>query len=215
MTKLARPWLFSFFLLLAGGALAGCAQPKVTLRPQPRAFTEDDYEKIYKRWTRGANEFAFGRLSDVLHATATFESWEFRWAYVVRYCHDHHMNTLERRRMLRETLDDAKRFHRFYVTMAGQKFPESDITNRRSAWRVVLVDQSGEYTVPIEVERIRKPGAADRMYFPSVSPFRHAFRIAFPVLRPDGRPTIPPGARLVWLRFAGAAGVVDLRWEFI
>jgi len=202
--------LFAALALL----VASCGSQSITLRPEPRSFTATDYERIYKAWTKDADEFAFGRLSDVLNATATFQSWELRWAYVVRYASDHGLATDARAEMLRASLADAEAHHRFFVTLSGQNYRESDITGDHSAWRIVLVDEDGAQTVPIEVEKVDRPDAATRTYFPSVSPFRHAFRIVFPARRPDGSPTISPDASHVLLRFTGPLGAVDLRWEF-
>lgn len=195
-------------------ALAGCAAQALTLRPEPRSFTQSDYEMVYRRWTKDADDFAFSRLHTVLHATATFESWEFRWAYVVRYAHDHALDTESRTEMLRASLDDARSTHRFFVTMAGEDFRESDITSRRSAWRVLLVDEDGRQSVPVDIERIRRPGASERTYFPSISVFRQTFRVAFPGTHDDGQPTIRPDARFILLRFTGPLGTIDLRWDF-
>ncbi len=192
---------------------AGCASNTLSLRPEPRSFTWRDYEEVYDAWTRNADEFEFGRLSDVLNATATFQAWELRWAYVVRYAHDYSLSTDARTEMLRASLADAEQHHRFFVTLSGSNYRESDLTREDSAWRVLLVDERGGQTVPIEVEKV-DPTAAERVYFPSISPFRHAFRMVFPAFRPDGSPTIPPDARFVLLRFTGARGAVDLRWDF-
>lgn len=191
----------------------GCGGRKLPIQPASRSFTADDYERIYDDWTRDSDEFAFDRLQDVLHVTATFESWEFRWAYVVRYAADYSLQTDERTRLLRSTLADAQQRHRFFVTMVGNRYRESDLTDERSAWRVLLVDETGRQVRPIEVTRVRRPGAAERVYFPSVSQQRQAFRIAFPTQHPDGTPVIAPDAAEITLRFTGAEGTVDLRWE--
>ena len=51
------------------------------------------------------------------------------------------------------------------------------------------------------------------MYFPSITVQRHTFRIAFPTQHADGTPVIPLDADEITLRFTGAEGTVDLRWE--
>lgn len=201
-------------LLLAAATATGCGAAQLSLRPQPRSFTWRDYEDVYDAWTKDADEFEFGRLTDVLNATATFQSWEFRWAYIVRYAHDYSLSTEARTEMLRASLEDAEQQHRFFVTLSGSDYRESDLTKEDSAWRVLLIDERGEQTVPIEVEKVDAT-PAEKVYFPSISPFRHAFRIVFPAFRPDGSPTIPPDARYVLLRFTGARGSVDLRWDFV
>jgi hypothetical protein len=196
-------------------ALAGasCGARPISLQESTRAFTASDYETVYRRWTRSADEFALGRLSEILHVTATFEGWEFRWAYVVRYAADHALTTEERTRLLAASLADARERHRFFVTLAGPGWRESDLTGPLSDWRVLLVDSTGRQTEPVEISRLARPSAEQRAYFPSISRQRHTFRIAFPTRLPDGTPTIAPDSEYVLLRFAGAAGTVDLKWE--
>lgn len=194
-------------------ALVACATTKVRLEPVPRTFTPQDYERIYKLWTRERDAFAWSRLTDVLSVTATFESWEFRTAYIVRYAEGHGIDTVERDRLLEASLEDARRVHRFFVTLIGPNFRESDLTAKRAAFRVLLVDDDDRGTPPASIERIQRPTPAERVYFPSVSPLRMAFRIAFPAVREDGTETIPRDAQRIRLRFTGASGRVDLVWE--
>ena len=111
MTRSAAP----IAALLAALTLAACGTTAVSIRPAARSFTPDDYDDIYGRWTRAEDEFAFGRLEDILHVTATFESWEFRWAYVIRYAADYALQTEERTRLLRSSL--ASRGRAFVARM--------------------------------------------------------------------------------------------------
>lgn len=205
LTRAAAVALALFALACGGRALP--------IRPSARSFTAGDYERIYADWTRETDEFSFGRLEDVLHVTATFESWEFRTAYIVRYAEDHGIDTVERDRLLEASLEDARRVHRFFVTLIGPNFRESDLTAKRAAFRVLLVDDDDRGTPPASIERIQRPTPAERVYFPSVSPLRMAFRIAFPAVREDGTETIPRDAQRIRLRFTGASGRVDLVWE--
>ena len=145
--------------------------------------------------------------------TSTFESWEFRWAYVVRYASDHSFTTEERTRLLDESLADSRTRHRFFVTLAGSIWRESDITGARSDWRILLVDSTGRQTEPVEMSRIDRPSADQRTYFQSINRQRMTFRIAFPVQNVDGTPSVAPDADHVLLRFAGAQGTVNLRWD--
>ena len=194
-------------------ALAACDAPRVSLVSSPRAFTEGDYGGIYGRWTRTADEFDFGQLGEILHVTATFESWEFRWAYVVRYAHDHSFTTEERTHLLEESLADAEARHRFFVTLGLPRYREADLTGELSDIRVLLVEPSGRQCEPVELTRINRGAADTRRYFPSIHRQRHIFRIAFPTVGDDGAPTIPLEADHVVLRFASAAGTINLRWD--
>jgi hypothetical protein len=194
-------------------ALAACGASAVGLRQATRNFTASDYEGVYGRWTRSADDFDFGRLGEVLHVTATFEAWEFRWSYVVRYGHDHSFTIDERTRLLEETLADARTRHRFFVTLGLPVYRDADLTGNTSDLRVLLVEPSGRQVEPVELVRIARPSADQRRYFPSIHRQRHTYRIAFPALAEDGLPTIPADAAFVELRFAAAAGTVNLRWD--
>ncbi len=205
-------WLAA--VLLAAALVGGCQPDPISLRAGTRSFTESDYQRVYRAWTRDEQDFSWTRLTDVLRVTATFESWEFRWAYVIRYAHDYSIQADARDRMLRATLQDAQRNHRFLVSMIGSEFDESVLTRPQTAWRVLLIDEHGRQTPPSSIERIRRPTAADRVYFESIDPQREAFRVQFPAVRDDGLPSIPPDAHQVTLRFTGARGRVDLVWEF-
>jgi len=203
-------------LLVSGGVLgaAGCGgSAPLSMHTQPRAFTPEDYDRIYAAWTREASGFELAALQDTLHVSATFQSWEHRWAYVVRYASDYSLDTNARTELLRASLVDAEETHRFFVTLVGGDWRESDLTNERTAWRAVLVDDRGRTLAPTELVRIARPGPNERGYY-KITPFRQVFRIAFPAHRADGTPTIAPSARRVTLRFTGPQGSVDLVWEF-
>ena len=192
---------------------SGCGVPRVSLVEAPRAFTASDFRDLYARWTRAEDAFEFGRLAEVLHVTATFESWEFRRAYVTRYAADHGFTTDERAHLLEESLTDARSRHRFFVTLSVPVWREGDLTGRQSDLRVLLVDASGRQSEPVELTPIPRPSVDLRTYFPSISRQRHTYRIAFPVQHADGAPTLGPDAEHAILRFAGALGTVDLRWD--
>lgn len=209
-----RTWLVAVTLAGTVAGTLGCGSTTVSLRPAPRSFTANDYDAVYDAWTREADEYAFGRLEDVLNVTATFQGWEFRWAYVIRYAEDNSLQTDERADMLRASLADARERHRFFVTMSGDRWRDTDLTHDDSAWRVLLVDEQEQQTLPVEIERLNRPASNISAYYESVTPFRHAFRIVFPAHREDGTATIPDDATFVILRFTGALGAVDLKWEF-
>jgi len=205
-----RPSILVFWLLAAS---VGCKQYTITMEPGPRVFTPDSYDIVWSAWTREEEEFSWKDLAHELHVTATFESWEFRWAYVVRYAHDYSLLPTARDEMLQASLARSRQEHRFFVTLVGFDFRESNLVSKQSAWRVLLIDPEGRQTVPILLERVRRPSAVDRVYFPQVDPLRETFRVTFPAVDADGRPTIPDRAPFVVLRFTGARGRVDLRWE--
>ncbi|MDH4283477.1 MAG: hypothetical protein OEV36_12535 [Myxococcales bacterium] len=200
------------WLLLAVLTAFGCKQPRISMEPGSRTFTPESYPSVWEAWTRSEESFSWRELSHEIFVSATFESWEFRWAYVVRYAHDFSLEPEARDEMLQASLESSRQEHRFFVTLAGMDFRESNLAGRESAWRVLLVDPEGNQTVPVRMEQVRRPSAVDRVYFPQVDPFRQTFRLTFPAVDANGRRTIPEDADFVVLRFTGARGRADLRW---
>jgi hypothetical protein len=200
-------------LLLACLACAACADPKVSLSGGTREFVASDYPQILKRWTRSRSLITLSELDDLLTVTATFESWEFRWAYVVRYANDYRLTVEQRRVLLDKTLAQTQDRHNFYLALYGTNRRWTDLTRSNSAWIVRLIDDHGNETAPSTMELIAKPGALERTYFPYTTVWRQAFRLQFPRATPDGRPTIATDAKWFGLRFAGAEGNEELHWD--
>jgi hypothetical protein len=197
-------------LAIAG---AGCSEPKVSLGKGTREYTESDYANVLERWTRTKSLVAISELDNLLTVTATFESWDFRWAYVVKYANDYRLTVEQRRTLLERTLAETQDSHRFYVALYGTKVRWADLTRPQTSWIVRLIDDEGNETAPTAIELIAKPGPLETRYFPFTTPWRNVFRIRFPTTTPDGRSTIASGARWFGLRFAGAEGNEELRWD--
>jgi len=189
-----------------------CAGPKpVSLREGPREYVKADYESILQRWTRADRLYSFEGVDDVLSVNATFESWDFRWAYVVRYAEDYRLTIEQRRDLLVNALDDSRKYHQFYVSLYGARWRESDLSAEKPAWVVRLADDRGHVTAAEQIIPIKKPGVLEKTYFPYTNGWRQSFRIRFPAKSGDS-PTIAPDAALAALRFSGPLGNLELVW---
>src|SRR4029453_2253942 len=102
--------------------------------------------------------------------------------------------------------------HQFYVALYGSNRRWTDLTKPNSSWSVRLIDDQGNETAPTKIDYIQKPGALERTYFPYTTPWRQAFRIRFP-RSTEGKVSIAPSAKWFGLRFAGAEGNQELRWD--
>jgi hypothetical protein len=193
--------------------MAGCAQPRVRLEEGAREYVATDYENVLRVWTRNKQLLTLTELDNVLTATGTYESWDFRWAYVARYAEDYRLTVDQRRQLLERSLAETRQWHQFYVALYAQKWAWADLTAPNAAWTVRLIDDRGSESTPTEIETIRRPGAIELTYFPYTTPWRKAFRVRFPRYRADGTPTISPRAKWFGLRFAGAQGHDRLLWE--
>jgi hypothetical protein len=199
--------------LAASLALAGCATQTVSLHEGPREYVAADYESVLRKWTRTEHLIALSELENFLTATATFESWDFRWAYVVRYVQDYRLTIDQRKKLLEKTLEETRQRHQFFVAIYGGERKYNDLTKPESAWIVRLIDDTGNETAPEEIIGIKRPNALERTYYPYNTVWRLGFRIRFPRVKPDGRPTISPSAQWFGLRFAGAQGNTELIWQ--
>jgi hypothetical protein len=208
-----RSWSIWTLSLLALAGAVGCSTPTVKLGEGPREYAPTDYELVLKRWTRSEDLIVMNELDNVLTVTATYESWDFRWAYAVRYADDYRLTVDQRTTLLERSLAETRNTHTFFIALYAQHYKWNDLRAENPAWIVRLIDDQGSETAPTEIETIRRPGAIERTYFPYTSPWRSAFRIHFPRTRADGRPTISTSARWFGLRFAGAQGNQALVWE--
>jgi hypothetical protein len=211
VSRRPAPFALLAALLLAG--VAACAPPAVSLQEGPREYVATDYESVLQRWTRESSLILFDELERALTVNATFETWDFRWAYVVRYARDYRLTIPQRQRLLTEHLNEARKTHQFFIALYGANQKQNDLTKTDSAWIVRLIDATGNETAPSQIDYVRKPNTLERRYYPYNSVWRKAFRIRFPTRSSDGRPTIAPKAEWVGLRFAGAWGNTDLIWE--
>ncbi len=204
---LAAAWLAALL------SASGCARESVRLDEGLREYVSSDYERVLKRWTRTERLLKLDELDNVLVATATYESWDFRWAYVVRYAEDYRLSIDQRHILLERALAQTRAEHQFFVALYAQRHSWGDLTEENPAWIVRLVDDLGAETAPLEIVEIRSPGAIEHTYFPYTSPWRRAYRIHFPVYRSNGQRTISKHARWFGLRFTGAQGHEQLVWE--
>ena len=194
-------------LVALAGAVTACGAPAVTLEEGPREYVDTDYDTVLKRWTREESLILFDELEKALTVTATFESWDFRWAYVIRYATDYRLTIPQRQRLLSEYLNETRKHHQFFVALYGANQRQNDLTQEDSAWIVRLIDSTGNEVAPEQIVAVKRPNILERRYYPYNTVWRKAFRITFPTRSSDGRPTISPKAEWMGLRFAGAWGL--------
>src|SRR5262249_56611855 len=128
--------------------VASCAEPKVSMSPGPREYVASDYPQVLKRWTRNENLIVLSELDDLLTVTATFESWDFRWAYVVRYSQDYRLTIDQRKKLLERTLEETRQRHQFFVAIYGGERKYNDLTKENRPRVVRLTDETRNATAP-------------------------------------------------------------------
>lgn len=218
MSSLPRRSLITGALGIVGAGattplLGGCSATKVNLREGPREYVPTDYEDVRELWTRTADLITLSSLDNLLQTTATYESWDFRWAYVIRYVEDYRLTLDQRRKLLDKTLAETQTGHHFFVALTGGERRFNDLTKPDSAWIVRLIDDTGNETAPDEIKLIKRPNVLERTYYSYITGFHLAFRIRFPRFTQEGAPAVSDKAQWFGLRFAGAQGSSELKWE--
>jgi hypothetical protein len=194
--------------------VTGCAETRVSLREGPRVYAAADYPQVLERWTREGKLITLTALDDLLTVSATYESWDFRWAYVTRYAQDYRLTVDERKALFDKLLKETQESHLFYVALYGTNHRFSDLTRQNPVWIVRLIDDQGNEVAPSSIEQILKPTPIEKRYFPYTTPWRRVFRIRFPKALDGGKvATLSPKSAFVGLRFASAEGNQELKWE--
>jgi hypothetical protein len=208
--------LLACSLLIAGClGLLHCAETPLSVAEGPREYVAIDYPQVLRRWTRDKTLVSLAELDSPLTVTATYEAWDFRWAYVIRYAQDYRLTIDQRKVMLDKSLEETRESHCFYVALYGSSLPKwTDLSKKTSGWVVRLVDDKGNESAPATLEKTDKPGLLERRYFPYTSPWRQVFRIKFARTNPTTKkPAIAADAEWVGLRFAGPEGNQELHWD--
>jgi hypothetical protein len=136
----------------------GCAEPKVKMTEGPREYVSTDYESVLRLWTRSEQFTSLETTDNVLTVTATYESWDFRWAYAVRYAEDYRLTVDQRKALLERSLTETRETHEFFVALYAQRWKWNDLTADQPAWIVRLIDDEGTETAPSDIQSIKKPG---------------------------------------------------------
>ena len=135
---------------------------------------------MLRTWTRSKQLTNVEVMDNVLTVTATYESWDFRWAYAVRYAEDYRLTISQRHALLERSLAETHERHQFYVALYAQESKWADLDAEEPTWIVRLVDSAGTETDPIKLDKVRRPTARELTYFPYTNSFRTVYRLSFP-----------------------------------
>jgi hypothetical protein len=205
MLVLSRRWTGGFALASAL-ALCACGTVVVDLSERERDFQPRDYREVYERWTREFQILPVDGIENVLTATVTHSSFEFRWAYVVKSAQDLRLSPSERQQLNEEQFSRLEQGHEFFVSCMSGVDKAENLDPEDGPWKVRLIDDRGRQVAPLEVTRVRRPSAADVKYFGFDPVHRQAWRILFPLRADDGRPILLPDVRSYSLRFSSPYG---------
>ncbi|MBW2277792.1 MAG: hypothetical protein JRF63_09890 [Deltaproteobacteria bacterium] len=199
--------------MLCSAIVSGCGSPVVSIDEGQRDYEPADYAGIFERWSRDVHIIPVDGVENVLTATATHLSYEFRWAYVVREAHDFRLSSTERQALQEQQFGRLGEGHEFFVTAMSGVDRADRLEPEKGPWEIRLVDDQGRQAAPISIEELRKPTAAEIQYFDFDAVHRRACRVIFPLDADDGKPILSSSTRFYSLRFSSPLGQSEATWK--
>lgn len=198
--------------VIAALALGACKGGPPTIGdPPPKladASAEAAYREVLEKYSGQAQVYA--GLDTHMFSGATFQTWAFREARVMRLAKFKSMTEPEIAALLAEERAEYDKFHVFVFGAWTQEPRFDDFDRKESIWRVAMVAEGVE-VLPIEVDRITRVNQDTRAIYPYMGQFWVAYRAKFPKAREDGTPVLPPGTREVMLQLASTLGKAEMR----
>lgn len=210
------------FVCVAGWSALGLAsfggcrtgQPMlVDFGDRSRHFAPSDYSTIFNRWTRHAR-FVSANEGTVIEIWGTLKSWEFREAYVEKYAEAYALSGDEKSALMASELKKSRQVYEFHLTVQTSDYRSNDLDKRDSAWRMSLVDGTGDEVFPSEIDSLRLPIPYEETFFPEKTSFSRAYTATFEHEKPEQGSAFGGAASgELTLRVRGPLGGVELTWQ--
>ncbi len=190
----------------------GCAPTVVSLAAEAEP-AGTSYPKTVDRWTRVKRIGSVDDLDTPIVIAATLRSRAFQRAYAEHYLRTYKVNIqLERDKLIERERAVAELGPSFWVRTTFHHYQWNDLRSQ-AKWRVVLVDESGQETPAESIELVALKDLTQPVLLgEALDAYSKLWLVRFPLLRGDGQPLVPAGARKIILRAAGPVGQTDLTW---
>jgi hypothetical protein len=170
-----------------------------------------EYARIHRRWTR--YKHLTQDFTTTLDVHATLLGDEFRAAYLAEVTALRRLTPAQHAALAKDLRSAGDRWVEVVIEMVTSNWRWNDLTSPRSVWTLTLADDAGHVAEVAEVASVQeKPDTLQALY-PPVTPFTRGWRVRFPRVLSDGTLLLGPNTRALTLRFAGALGSAELRWE--
>jgi hypothetical protein len=201
-------------LLALGLMLAACAESaprSVDFGETRYNYRAQDYPGVLETWTR--HQKVVRDIGTVIEVWATLKSWEFRQAYVEQYMEVYDVPEAQSADFFAAELKALREAYEFHVVAQSTSFAWNDLDQKKTAWRVTLVDAAGVSVEPTSLQVQKLPEPYESLFFPYRTGFTRSYLIRF--ARDDVAKlgfTGPKSGRIV-LRIVGPLGKAELLWQ--
>ena len=201
-------------LLLVGAALAGCASTRtqtVDFSDTTKSYRYDDYPSVLEAWTRHAK--LVQDVGTVMEVWATFQSWDFRQAYIAKYSKIYDLPEGEREALAKSEREKARAVYDIHLVAQSTNERWNDFANKDSAWRLTLLDGTGAELASTSIKVQKLPDAYESEFFPTRTPFSKTYAVRFVPPEGTGDAFVGPASGRLILRFASPLGKLEVAWE--
>ena len=198
--------------------LAGCATyrpPVVDFSEASKSYRNDDYPGAFEAWTRHGKLLQYDQydIGTAMEIWATFESWDFRQAYVAKYARVYDLADNEREQLAKSQQETARAVYEIHLVAQSTTDRWNDFDRRTSPWRITLLDGTGAELAPTSIKVEKLPEVYEYEFFPTRTLFSKTYTLRF--VRPEGAGESflgPQSGRMI-LRVASPIGKVEVAWE--
>jgi hypothetical protein len=166
------------------------------------------YGVVVQDWTRKAG--LRGDYQEVCELVATLKSAEWRASHAMHDAEIRGLTGDARDQQLAAARAEVAGPYELEVMVTTWDRRENDLDRgKKSVWRVVLIDESGQEIEPLEIVKDRRPAFVVRAEFPSFGEFATAYLARFP----RTTPMFGPAAKQVRLRMSSTRGGLEVEWK--
>lgn len=188
-------------------ASCGTTYPSVRLTEDWPA-TIRDYREVVQEWTRRAELRA--DYQEACELVATLKSPDWRASHAVHDAEIRGLTGDARAQYITQARAEVAGPFELEVMVTTWDRRENDLDRgKKSVWRVVLIDPTGQEIEPLEIVKDRRPAFVVRAEFPSLGEFATPYIARFP----RTAEILGPTAKRVRLRMSSPRGGLEVNWQ--
>jgi hypothetical protein len=166
------------------------------------------YGVVVADWTRKAQ--LRGEYQEVCELVATLKSAEWRASHASHDADVRGLTGTAREQYLAASRTELAGPYELEVMVTTWDRRENDLDRgKKSVWRVVLIDETGQEIEPLEIVKDRRPLFVVRAEFPSLGEFAQAYVARFP----RTAAIFGPAAKQIRLRMSSTRGGLEVDWK--
>ena len=204
-------------LILLIPVLVTCTSSKrIYTQLSDTEYTSPDYRAMLDKWTRKGS--IHKGLGTELLVTATYQSEEFRRAFVKEYGRLYMQTPEENHKMYDDQMSAARDYDGFLIAIYTPEKEWDDFAEKGSLWRAYLFKDGRFRLEPFDIRKVRKRRAVSReigryralseSFLPYVSPWTTLYVFRF---KKQG---LPEASQSLELILTSPSGSASIKWDF-